>query len=440
MRTDMIAVIQAGGKGSRLRALTGDSIPKPLISLDGKPMIQWQIENLKKHGVHEFIIIVGYLGERLMDYFGKGDKLGVHIQYVAEAEPLGSAGALFYLKDRLGREPFILVFGDVMFDVDMRRMSAFHENKRALATLLVHPNSHPQDSDLVIMDDNECVTGFDAKTNIRDYWYDNCVNAGIYILNPEILKEIPGPVKTDLEKDLLFPMIGTGRIFGYQTTEYVKDAGTVERFGAVEREHAEGLWHARSLVNQQTCIFLDRDGTINQYKGFLSREDEFELEEHAAEAIRLINASGYLAIVITNQPVVARGMCGIGDVKNIHRKMSVLLGEQGAYLDDIAFCPHHPDKGYPDENPLYKVACGCRKPKTGMIDAMAEKYNIDRTGSFMVGDSTVDVQTGINAGLKTVLVHTGQAGSDKKFDVKADREAADILEAVKWILKEAKDI
>ena len=138
--------------------------------------------------------------------------------------------------------------------------------------------------------------------------------------------------------------------------------------------------------------------------------------------------------MVTNQPVVARGLCDIEDVNRIHRKMQVLLGEQGAYLDDIVFCPHHPDKGYPEENPEYKRVCACRKPAIGMIEQMADKYNIDLAQTYMIGDSTVDIQTGVNAKMHTVLVLTGQAGLDRKYPIKADDTAEDVLDAVRQIL------
>ena len=108
------AVIQAGGKGTRMRELTGDQIPKPMLMLNGKPMIQWQIENIARYGIREFVIIIGYLGEKITEYFGDGTGLGVRISYIKEEEPLGSAGALYFLKDRLGARDFLLVFGDVM--------------------------------------------------------------------------------------------------------------------------------------------------------------------------------------------------------------------------------------------------------------------------------------------------------------------------------------
>ena len=149
---------------------------------------------------------------------------------------------------------------------------------------------------------------------------------------------------------------------------------------------------------------------------------------------RLLNRSGYLAIVATNQPAVARGMCGMTDVEEIHRKLATLLGQEGAYLDGIVFCPHHPDKGYPEENPAYKIPCRCRKPDTGMLTACAAAYNIDLSQSWMVGDTTVDIQTGLNAGTHTALVLTGEAGKDGKYDVQPQRIGADLLDVVKQII------
>ena len=132
--------------------------------------------------------------------------------------------------------------------------------------------------------------------------------------------------------------------------------------------------------------------------------------------------------------MVARGLCDIEEVEKIHRKMQVLLGNQRAYLDDIVFCPHHPDKGYPEENPKYKIVCNCRKPATGMIEETALRYNIDLAESYMIGDSTADILAGQNAGVRTILVLTGQAGKDGKYDVKPDSIAEDLLDAVMQII------
>lgn len=431
------AVIQAGGKGTRMRELTQDRIPKPMLELGGRPMILWQVENLKRYGIKEFIFIIGHLGEKVKEYFGNGEAFGVHIRYIEEREPLGSGGALCFLKDMVDDNEVLLVFGDVMFDIYVPRLLSFHEEKEAEVTLLVHPNAHPKDSDLVVMDETDKVIRFDFAKNMRDYYYDNCVNAGIYVLGNSLIKSLGDPKPLDLEKELFKASLEAGKIYGYGTTEYVKDAGTPKRFWAVESELLQGVWQRRNLESPQKCVFLDRDGTLNKYRGLISKPEELELEDRAAEAIALLNASGYLAILVTNQPVVARGLCSIEKVREIHRKLVTLLGEAGAYLDDIVFCPHHPDKGYPEENPAYKIPCHCRKPATGMIEAMVKKHHIDVSRSWFVGDTTVDVLTGKNAGLKTVLVKTGKAGKDGKYDVRANIESSDLPCAVEKILKEA---
>jgi histidinol-phosphate phosphatase family protein len=224
-------------------------------------------------------------------------------------------------------------------------------------------------------------------------------------------------------------------VYGYCTSEFVKDVGTPERLRATEKDLTNGIVHARNLSNPQKAIFLDRDGTVNQYVGLVSDPAQFVLEESAAEAIAMINRSEYLAIVVTNQPVVARGMCDIETVEEIHRKLETLLGKEGAYVDAIRYCPHHPDKGYPEENPAYKIPCECRKPKPGMLYECAKQFHIDLAQSWMVGDCTTDIQTAKNAGTHSILVKTGEGGADDKFDARPDAVADDLLSAVKYILE-----
>lgn len=430
----MQAVIMAGGKGTRLAELTKDEIPKPMVKVLGKPLLLWQVERLKKSEITEIIIVIGHLGKKIKEYFADGSRFGVHIQYLEEKEPLGTAGSFYYLKDMLKTDSFMLLSGDLFFDIDIDRMIRYHKDKNAEATLLVHPNSHPYDSDLVVMNANGKIEKFDSKHNLRNYWYENCVNAGIFIFSREICNRVLRPVKCNLENDILKQMIeDRAAVYGYRSPEYVKDVGTVDRINQAICDVEKGVVFNKCMRKKQKCIFLDRDGTVNRYRGLIYKEDEFELEPFAGEAIKKINASGYLGVIVTNQPVVARGLCDISNVENIHKKMSTLLGEEGAYLDDVLFCPHHPDKGFPEENPAYKVICNCRKPQIGLIKRAAELFNIDLSQSWIIGDTTVDIQTGINAGLKTVLVLTGEAGKDKKYDVKPDLICENLLEAVKKI-------
>lgn len=431
----MYAVIMAGGKGSRLRTLTRDKLPKPLVPVCGKPILQWQIECLRRSGIRDICIVTGYLGEKIHEMFGDGSRLGVNITYFDEKTPLGTAGALPFLKPFIGDESFLLVFGDCIFDVDIERMISFHKQRASIITIFVHPNSHPKDSDLIILDENGCVTDFVSKSAPREKWFENMVNAGLYILPGSICSELPAGIPWDLERDYLFHKIPLGKVWGYRSTEYIKDAGTPERILQITADIKAGIVASRNLKNRQKCIFLDRDGTINIDKSLIHHTEDFELLPNVADAIKKINRSGYLAVVVTNQSVVARGLCTMEMVDEIHRKMQTLLGEEGAYLDAVYYCPHHPDKGFPEENPAYKMFCSCRKPEIGMLVKAAEQFNISLKSSWIVGDTTRDIMTGKNAGLKTILVQTGKSGHDGNFDVKPDAVCGNLSCSIDYILK-----
>lgn len=399
----MKVVIMAGGRGTRIAQLF-PNIPKPLIPVDGMPILEREIRSLADQGFKDLILTVGYLAEKIQDYFGDGSRLGVHIEYFVERIPLGNAGALFRIREQLGDEPFFLLNADAAFDVDFKRMLAFHQQHGGLVTLFTHPNSHPYDSGLIIADKDGHVEQWLSKEDVRPQWYDNRVNAGLHVIDPKVLDRLADKIdlsnKVDLDRQVLKPLCGTGAMYCYDSPEYVKDMGTPKRFHQVEADYKSGTVQAKNLHNKQRAIFLDRDGTINKYVGFLRDINDFELIEGTAEAIKKINESGYLAIVVTNQPVIARGEVSWDELYEIHRKMQTLLGQQGVYLDGIYICPHHPDKGFEGERPEYKIVCDCRKPKPGLLLNAAKDFNIDLSQSYMIGDSDNDVEAGQNAGCK----------------------------------------
>ena len=403
----MKVVIMAGGRGTRIAELFPD-IPKPLIPVDGMPILEREIRSLASQGFKDIILTVGYLADKIIAYFGDGSQLGVKIDYFVEEIPLGNAGALFQLKEKIGDDPFFLLNADAAFDVDFNRMLDYHKKHGGLVTLFTHPNSHPYDSGLIIADKDGNVEKWLSKEDERPQWYNNRVNAGLHVIDPEVLEQslknleiVPTTGypkgKVDLDRQILKPLCGTGKMFCYDSPEYVKDMGTPERFHQVEVDYKNGVVQAKNLHNKQKAIFLDRDGTINKYVCFLRNIDDFELIEGVSEAIKMINQSGYLAIVVTNQPVIARGEVTWEELHEIHKKMETLLGKDGAYIDGIYICPHHPDKGFEGERPEYKIDCDCRKPRPGLLLQAAKDFNIDLSRSIMIGDSKNDVEAGKNA-------------------------------------------
>ena len=410
------------------------SFPKPMIKLLNKPILEYQVEIAKRYGIRDVIILTGYRGEVIENYFGNGEKWGVSIRYRREEVPLGTAGAVKAAEDWTEGD-FLVLYGDVLVDMNLERLIDFHKKNKPIATLVLHPNSHPFDSDLVDINEDNRITQFYPKPHQEGKFYRNLVSAALYVCSEEIFDFIQKGVPRDFGKDV-FPRVlrKGGCLLGYQTTEYLKDIGTPDRYDNVSFDYSSGRVSRSNISNKQRAIFLDRDGVINEEKNLLCKMEDFRLLPEVSEAIREINQSGYLAVVVTNQPVVARGLCSLDDVRKIHNKMETLLGQKGAYLDRIYFCPHHPDKGYPEENPEFKIDCQCRKPKTGLIQKVCQDLNIDPEISFCIGDSTTDIQTAKAAGMPSILVRTGFKGEDGKYRVKPDFAFSDLKEAVNFII------
>ena len=422
----MKAVIMAGGFGKRIAELFPD-IPKPLIPIDGKTVLERQIEALKQQDITDIILTVSYMKEKIKDFFGNGEKYGTNIRYFDEGRPLGNAGALYYLRDELD-DDFLLLNADTVYEVDLKKIIKYHKDKGAEITLLTHPNSHPNDSGIVIADSRMRVTGWFSKEDIRPQYYKNRVNAGIHVISPKVLSSLAfdDNGKIDLDRNVIRPLIPRGKVYCYDSPEYVKDMGTPERYAKV----CDDIKHKRipKAHDKRKAIFLDRDGTINKPNGFICSSNEFELLPMASEAIKLINQSGYLAVVVTNQPVLARGEVTEEGLDEIHNKLEKLLGDDGAYINAIYYCPHHPDAGFEGEIPELKIECECRKPKPGLLIRASNDLNIDLYQSWMIGDSWRDVKAGKAAGCKTVLL-----GNE---ELQQDITANSLYEAVTRILGE----
>ena len=421
----MQLVILAGGKGTRL-GIT--DIPKPMISVACKPILQYQIELAKRYGITEIFILSGYLAKVIVDYFGDGSAWGVRIHHIIEPKPLGTAGALKLLGNILENR-FLVFYGDILMDFDVSSFIKFdNEMQDTLGTILVHPNNHPYDSDLVEIDKDKYVRSFLPKPHAENEVYKNLVNAAVYILSPRIMKHIEDGAFADFGKDIFPALISKGeKLRAYASPEYVKDMGTKDRLEEVCKDLESGKVQRFNRENKRPVIFLDRDGIINRNMDKDISFDNFELLHDVAQAIKHINESDYLCIVVTNQPMIAKGFISFEDLEMINKKMETVLGKEGAYLDGFYFCPHHPEKGFIGEVSELKIDCFCRKPKPGMLLKACEDFNIDLNCSWMIGDSPADMSAGKNAGCKTIMI-----GDHLYQD--ADYLRSDLLDAVQFII------
>jgi len=429
------AVILAGGKGMRLQERL-QGLPKPLIDICGKPLLERQIELLKSYGFDQILILVNHGAQQNMDFCQSRDQWNIDIQCIDDGTPLGTAGAAINIFPLLA-DDFLVVYGDTMFDIDLARFQAFHEqNPSAGASLFLHPNDHPQDSDLVGMDASNRITAFYPYPHQSDVYLPNLVNAGLYYFRKSALQAWVGNTQLlDFGKDIFPALIKQGVVLrGYNSPEYIKDCGTPARLDKVCAQYESGLIAGANLRFKQKLVFLDRDGTINHLVDHLTKLEDFELLPGAAKAISALNKSGYRAVLVTNQPVIARGDCTPEEVEQVHYKMQTLLGQEGAYLDRIYYCPHHPDQGFANEVPELKIACQCRKPAIGMLEQAKTDLNADFSASWMVGDSTADLLAAHTAGVRSILLETGAAGLDEKYAVLPDFIAPNLPMAVDFIL------
>ncbi|MDQ2774107.1 MAG: HAD-IIIA family hydrolase [Acidobacteriota bacterium] len=430
----MQLVIIAGGQGTRLKERIAD-LPKPMVEIGGKPLLEHQILLARKHRIEDILMLTGFGAEHIESYFGDGAKWGVRIAYHREPRPLGTAGAALNAFGKLDRT-FMVMYGDTMLNIDLRRMMAAHPPD-ALASLFLHPNDHPQDSDLVEVDDTNRIAALHPYPHPPDSYFGNLVNAALYIVDRSALPDDAQTGSFDFAKHLFPALIASGaKLRGYVSREYIKDAGTPKRLDRVRHDYASGWIQAGSFETPVPAIFLDRDGTLNHERGWLNAADQMDLLPGAAEAVRTINEASRLAVLITNQPGIARGECTEAQLKIIHNKLEWQLGESQAYLDGIYFCPHHPDAGFPGERADLKIACNCRKPEIGLLRQAARDLNADVSRSWMIGDRASDIHAAAKFGIRSALVRTGPLGGSAAQSCQPDGVFDTVLEATNFILSE----
>lgn len=423
----MKLVIIAGGRGSRLNF---KNIPKPMVTINHKPILEYQIKLAQKYGIKDIYLLTGYKAQKITNYFKDGNQSNIKITCLTETKPLGTAGCLRLLTKIIDKKERFLVFsGDIMLDIELTSLIKSDDFIKPYATLVIHPNDHPEDSDLVEINTKNRIVAYHPKPHLKKY-YQNLGVASICILPGKILSDVPKNRSSDLWKEIFPKLLKNNKnIYGYKTTEYIKDIGTPKRLESVRKDYKTGRIARLNKLNKRKAIFLDRDGVINKYVPNLNNINKFKLIKGVSEAINKINKSEYLAIITTNQPAIAKGYLQEQRLSEIHKKMETLLGKSSAYIDGLYYCPHHPEKGFRGEVTSLKIKCHCRKPKIGMFNKAAEDFNIDLNKSWTIGDNEVDLIAGKKAGCKTIYLNR-----NIKQNQFADFVYKNLKQAIKLIL------
>ncbi len=401
------AVILAGGKGTRLAGVS-QGVPKPLVPVAGVPIVVHQLELLARYGITDAFLTTGYRAADFPSSLGDGERFGLRLHYITETTPLGTAGGVAALAEQL-TDDFLVLYGDVMVNMDLKALLDFHQDRNASATIVVHPNDHPHDSDLVALEEDGRIKAFHAKPRAPGGPdLDNLVSAALYVLSPSVFDVIQEGKSQDFVRHVFPRLHERGEpIFGYNTTEYLKDMGTPDRLARVEKDIRAGKVARCHLDHTRPTAFLDRDGVINEEIDGVTSPKEFALINGSGQAIRSLNQAGWLVGVATNQPAIAKGFCTQEDVEAVHRRMQRMLGEAGCWVDRIAYCPHHPERGFEGEVAALKVDCTCRKPKAGLLESLASRLPIQHDQSVMIGDSWRDAACAHGFGIDYIGVLSG---------------------------------
>jgi D,D-heptose 1,7-bisphosphate phosphatase len=417
------SVILAGGEGTRLKNIF-PTTPKSLVYIGNKPVIEHQIISLKQ--LSDIFIVTN------SDYQNKFIHYIHDACLIFEKCRMGTATGLYQVRKEM-KDDFILSYGDIIYDLDWRRVMSFHKKHNKICTIVLHPTDHICDSDLVSVNKNNLVTNLYKKPHTFNANLQNLGITGLFIFSPKIFNYLNPYSKQDLVQDIIPLLIQKRQVCGFKTTEYIKDMGTPDRLVSVRNDYQKGTIARRNIRQERPTIFLDRDGNINKNKGFIKSNKDFTLLPLVAEAIKIINKNNYYAIVVTNQSAIARNICTTSCLKRIHNKMEWELGRYGAYLDAIYYCPHHPDSGYPEERKEYKIDCSCRKPKIGMIEQACQDFRIDMSQSYMIGDSETDRTTARNAGIRFINNNNEDLLSCVKliFDLMGDVKVDPTLENIR---------
>jgi len=428
----VIAAILAGGLGTRLRPVVDDR-PKALATVGGRPFLGYLLDQIADAEVRSVVICSGYRGEAIPEVFGSQFR-GIKLYYSREIEPLGTAGALRQAVPFFDSELVLVLNGDSYCDVDLKQFERWHRVQRAAASIVLAEVEDISRFGSVSLAGDGQILGFAEKGGQGKGW----INAGIYLLPVEWIKSLPEGLPISLEYDC-FPQWTGRNLLGFAQGKLFLDIGTPESYRNADQFFSWIIRNGRSAVDsprkrdaKSGYVILDRDGTLNVEKNYLSDPSQLELLPGAVEGLRLLQSRGFGIVVVTNQSGIGRGYFSEDRLHQIHQRLVDLLNEQGITVDHIYYCPHDPASH-----------CFCRKPQPGLVWQAAVELGFDPRRAFVVGDKPCDIEMGRRVGATTLLVRTGYGSQFSSAEVcEPDYVARNLLEAANLMLDlaEARDL
>lgn len=375
------AVILAGGKGIRLRPYTYEK-PKLMVEVNGRPFAEYLLDMLKKNGIEEVVFLLGYLPEKVTEYFGDGSKHGLRIKYSVGGLEDGTATRLKNAASLLDEE-FLLMYCDNYIDLDLASLLDFHRKHNVPVTMTLYTNKYDLTKNNAFVNSDGFVVKYDKS---RKQGGLNAVDLGFFIAGKELLAMIPEE-NCYMDEKILPALVAENKLGGFLIDQIYQSLSTPER-----------LKRAEHFFSPRMVIFLDRDGVINKKmpKGdYVKKWEEFKFLPEVFEALKLLTENNYEIYLISNQAGIARGKMNEGDLFTIHKNMEQDLAKHGVRINQIYYCPHDWNEG-----------CLCRKPNPGMIFQAAIDHQINLAKAVFVGDDERDGLAGVAAGCPTVLMES----------------------------------